>query len=363
MAGCHGGGARSRLLGRVSTGWVGLDLTFFNPLSTHLTHVEGAPRLQLTVLVVTLVWCALEESLGLTSQRFTQFGADPDRIIVLDQFDANWESHLKAVIEETGASGVVIDTLAQFAALVGVRDENSSGEITAKISAPLTRLTRETQAGILLLAHARKSDGRYRGSSAIGALTDMNLEMTTPREGDSIRKISAKGRWSLDDFTLSFDGEDYTLAEGELSLEARIVRFIKKESGCSQQQIRSNVQGATSRIRDALESLEALGRIEKRGDQSGFEYCLPEAQPTVDLKTTDGTIPGPAKSPLGTTTGPPPGTTPVLISRLKVEESGPVEDLDLYTLSVDDLPEPSAEDPHRYENLEMLALCTTELES
>ena len=38
------GRASWRLLGRVSTGWEGQGLTFRNPPSTHLTHVQNAPR-------------------------------------------------------------------------------------------------------------------------------------------------------------------------------------------------------------------------------------------------------------------------------------------------------------------------------
>jgi len=48
------GGASCRQLGRVSTGWVGPWFTILKPLPALLTHVEGALRLQLTVLVVDL---------------------------------------------------------------------------------------------------------------------------------------------------------------------------------------------------------------------------------------------------------------------------------------------------------------------
>jgi hypothetical protein len=48
------GGASCRLLGRVSTRWVGPGLTSYNPLTALLTHVPNALLLQLTVLVVNL---------------------------------------------------------------------------------------------------------------------------------------------------------------------------------------------------------------------------------------------------------------------------------------------------------------------
>ena len=48
------GGASCRLLGRVSTRWVGPGLTSYNPLTALLSHVPNALLLQLTVLVVNL---------------------------------------------------------------------------------------------------------------------------------------------------------------------------------------------------------------------------------------------------------------------------------------------------------------------
>ena len=60
------GRASCRQLGR-GTGWVGPGLTVHNPLSTRLTHVVGAPRLQLTVLAhlvgLTTVTVSSDQSL------------------------------------------------------------------------------------------------------------------------------------------------------------------------------------------------------------------------------------------------------------------------------------------------------------
>ena len=52
---------------------------------------------------------------------------------------------------------------------VGIDDAKDATSWSAPMLA-LTAIARETRTGLLLLHHARKSDGRYRDSSAIGAV-------------------------------------------------------------------------------------------------------------------------------------------------------------------------------------------------
>ena len=70
---------------------------------------------------------------------------------------------------------ILVDTLAAF---WSVRDENDAAEVT-KAMKPLLRLARETGACVLLIHHARKSEGSYgdeiRGSGALFASVDVAL--------------------------------------------------------------------------------------------------------------------------------------------------------------------------------------------
>ncbi|MEX5215306.1 MAG: AAA family ATPase [Nitrospiraceae bacterium] len=72
---------------------------------------------------------------------------------------------------------ILVDTLAAF---WGVRDENDAAEVT-KAMKPLLGLARETGACVLLIHHARKSEGSYgdeiRGSGALFASVDVAMIM------------------------------------------------------------------------------------------------------------------------------------------------------------------------------------------
>ncbi|MBT6200128.1 MAG: hypothetical protein HOI21_06295 [Bacteroidetes Order II. Incertae sedis bacterium] len=86
MAGCHGGGL---VAGR--TGVVGDRLTVLNPLTTLLTHVEGAPTLQLAVSVVGL-------------KRAVKFTI---RVGALHQYLAVFAEDLNSSIEQSGLEAPV----------------------------------------------------------------------------------------------------------------------------------------------------------------------------------------------------------------------------------------------------------------
>ena len=86
--------------------------------------------------------------------------------------ELDWTKHIAEIAVETGAVGVVIDSYAMLLAHCGVTKENDSGLANAKIIAPLTRLTRKAGLGVTLIAHSRKSDGTYRGATALGAGVD-----------------------------------------------------------------------------------------------------------------------------------------------------------------------------------------------
>ena len=78
-------------------------------------------------------------------------------------------------VKEHDIKLILVDTLAAFWT---VRDENDAAEVT-KTMKPLLRLARETGACVLLIHHARKSEGSYgdeiRGSGALFASVDVAL--------------------------------------------------------------------------------------------------------------------------------------------------------------------------------------------
>ncbi len=212
-----------------------------------------------------VLWVGLEEHLGDTARRFQTFGANPQRVHVLDRL-AHPQRDLAAAVEQTGAVLIVVDTLAAFSE--SMAPDPGSSTAWTPIMAKLTRLARDSGAAVLLLHHARKSDGKYRDSTAIGAGVDAVLELQ-PGEEASIRKVEAKGRWMIEDCAVRLDGSCYTLAAGELSVDARVLLFVENNPGCSMRQLREGVSGKATLTDAAASQLLARGALEDRGGAVG----------------------------------------------------------------------------------------------
>lgn len=86
-------------------------------------------------------------------------------------------TEIQRFIEKENVVLVIVDTLAAF---WHVENENDASEMTKAVK-PLLRLARESGACVLLIHHARKSDGSHgdeiRGSGALFGLVDVALVM------------------------------------------------------------------------------------------------------------------------------------------------------------------------------------------
>ncbi|HSW29671.1 MAG TPA: AAA family ATPase [Longimicrobiales bacterium] len=234
----------------------------------------GERCLRVPVLVV-----ALEEAVGDVARSLHDFGADPSRVFVVDRLVDPFNDLARA-IETTSAGLVVVDTLAAFAE--GLVDDPSSSSAWTAVMSKFTRLTRDSGTALLLLHHARKSDGAYRDSSAIGAGVDVLIEMRAGEE-QSVRRFSPRGRWPMDAFSCSFDGKDFHLVAGELSLDARVELFVQHNAGASMRAIRGGVTGKAEAIQNAVERLVEHGAIEDRGDGSSRAFYLTGDAPPMAL--------------------------------------------------------------------------------
>ncbi len=72
-------------------------------------------------------------------------------------------------------------------------------------------------AALVLVIHALKAheDGRYRGSSALGAWVDVIAEMKNPQAESSVRDIACKGRVDADSFSVRYDNGEFRLLSSE----------------------------------------------------------------------------------------------------------------------------------------------------
>jgi hypothetical protein len=284
--------------------------------------LDGSPTSPAPVL-----WVAVEEHPHDLAQRCDVFGADPDRFVVLGITDTPLDT-LRAAVADVRPALVVLDTLATWADRF-VEDAHSSAAWTP-VMAALTAVARDSDAGVLVLHHARKSDGAYRDSSAIGAGVDALLEMFPDAQDPAARTLKARARWQVQGFAVRFTGDAFTLNGGQLSLDAMILSHVGREPGLSLKGLRDAVGGRAAALDRAVSTLLGRGAMRDLGNGNGHRYYLPEdvpdlvpvdesgqgsGQPPLSRVSDCGTTPGqgsgqggcPDSKPLGTERDNPPG--------------------------------------------------------
>lgn len=142
---------------------------------------------------------------------------------------------LSTVIVERGIKLLVIDTLAAF---WRVEDENDAAAITKAIK-PLLNLARSTGACVLLIHHARKSEGSYgdeiRGSGALFALADIAMIMKR-HEVETQRKLVSISRYSETPKELILDlTDDGYIALGDPSSVSKAARLHKVKDALTEE--------------------------------------------------------------------------------------------------------------------------------
>jgi putative DNA primase/helicase len=216
-----------------------------------------------------VLWVSLEEHPGEVVRRFDTFHANEDRVHVVDTLPDALDS-LADAIRQVQPDLVVVDTLPALVQGL-VRDPGSAAEWTP-ILLRLTALARETNAAILLLHHARKSDNTYRDSTAVGANVDVILEMAKVEGDPTARAFRPQGRWAMEPFTLRLVGGHYEIGAGSVSTETLVLFFIQGHPGCSMKAVRDGVQGKAAEVDAALAGLLRQGLVEDRGDAGRHEY-------------------------------------------------------------------------------------------
>jgi hypothetical protein len=159
------------------------------------------------------VWCLLEEHANTLAIRAKTFGTQGDRLAVFELRPSLED--VRREITDRHASVVVIDTLIEWAgALV---TESSKAEQWRPVMGDLRTLARELNVAVIVLHHARKSDGVARDSSAITAAADVILEQKA-QHADGVQRITARARWTVPDFAVQLvDGKRYALAAGTVT--------------------------------------------------------------------------------------------------------------------------------------------------
>jgi hypothetical protein len=231
-----------------------------------------------------VLYIALEEFVGDVARQLVEFDADPENVWIMDRMAAPMADYAEQV-ERLRPGLVVVDTLAAFANLLTEPPQAGDSAGWTPVMNALTRPCRDTGAALLLLAHARKSDGEYRDSTAIGANVDMILTMSDGPD-DNSRKVKAKGRFRLDDYTFELAGNDLRLRDAELSVEARCLTFVLSHPGCSHRAVRDGIGAAAAAVDEAVRMLLNSDSVHDHGSGNRREYYVPPACPKACLASS-----------------------------------------------------------------------------
>ena len=159
---------------------------------------QGQPFLGRITKKGPVLILALEEHRREVKQRLFSLGAAPLSNIHVHigplADSADMVNELKIYIVEHGITLVIFDTLNSF---WRVKDENDAVGVTRAIT-PILSLARDSNAAVLLVHHARKSEGDYgdeiRGSGALFSLLDVAVVIKR-HEVETQRKLTAISRY------------------------------------------------------------------------------------------------------------------------------------------------------------------------
>jgi hypothetical protein len=217
-----------------------------------------------------------EEFIGDAARRLRHFGANPARVHLVDRFagdPGDRPQEVRAHIEATSPVLVIVDTLMAYS-IGAITDAASSSQMQPVVQ-QLTDIAHGTGVAVVLIHHARKSDGRYRDSSAIGGAVDLIVEMFAPDEDadPTLRRLRARGRVPVPSVTdCRFDGDTFALAaQGtQAPLETRILRAVSERPGCSVNDVAEAVGARRSDVQACVTRLLAGGEI--RNEAQGTRW-------------------------------------------------------------------------------------------
>jgi putative DNA primase/helicase len=226
----------------------------------------------------------LEEYLGDLARRLQHFGADPDRVIIVNGFHGDPRTRpleLASHIDADDPLLVIIDSLAAWSDGL-IQDDNNATQM-ASVVQPLTDLAHSRGVALVIVHHARKSDGRARGSTAIMAGTDVVCEFFTPDEDadPTLRRMRSRGRVPVQPvYDLRFDGDHYYASTGEgAPLESRILGAVGSRPGISISDLADHVRARRDDVAKEVHRMIATRTLLNLSDSAQrAKLALPEAR-------------------------------------------------------------------------------------
>lgn len=231
-----------------------------------------------------------DESLHDTYTRLKEYEADPEGV---DLWDArSGKNQLEEVVAMyfqdrdrlADTRMIVIDSLMEWARLTtGQAPDDGDNAAWGGIIRQIVAFSHKHGIAVLLIHHARRSDGRARGASEIEAAVDGTCTLGLPpkaSEGSSRRQVTGRGRFKIEGFEYemesaafggvegrlvraSMTGEDGNAIETDGDKMIRIERIVSHDGPISSNKVASRLGGRKEAVLELLDRMESDGRIER----------------------------------------------------------------------------------------------------
>ena len=235
----------------------------------------GEPCAQGDVLVI-----GLEEYIGDTARRLRHFDADSKFVHLVDRFagdPSQRPEEVRAHIESVGPILVIIDSLSAYG-LGQIQDDNNASQ-TIKVVQPLTDVVHQLGCALVLIHHATKATGKYRGSTAIGGAVDLVVEFDIPNEDTdpTLRRMRSVGRVPVPRvYDLRFNGDTYELAtSNEAPIDERIIAVVTNRPLVSATDVAESLNVRKSEVLTRITAMLAAGRLRNMSKDRGHKLVVP----------------------------------------------------------------------------------------
>ena len=225
----------------------------------------------------------LEEHLFSLHERFETLEVEGQHIEVMTLDAPNPPTAIKERVVAADIKLVLIDSLTEWARKTqGSVPNDGDNAGWASVMRPLVDLAHQTGVAVIVIHHARKQDGRYRGATEIQAAADVLLEFSEAggRSRPSLRKIGGSGRRLITPIRVLWENGRYALISGdhqEPKLDLRIVEFVRTHAGSTKREIREGVQGGNQAIDRTLDELRERGVLEVTQNGQRHQYFVTQS--------------------------------------------------------------------------------------
>lgn len=249
-------------------------------LGTH--HSEGG----------RVLWCGFEEPVSEAIHRFELMGADLSKICIMDRVDP--DKVVQTITDEIRSfrpALVVIDSLSIIGAYMDLKEKSEEGW-TIVIN-QLRQAAQDYGCGIVLIHHARKADGEFRGSTAIAASVDQVVTMHEDEKEALQRRLSCRGRWDIpnhlvtysptsNSFTRSDLAGESLAAEKDETITAALLQFVQQHPGTSKTSATTSVRGNAVKVRAIFDKMVDQQQVVNRPGERGWFAAGAEGDPSPE---------------------------------------------------------------------------------